>query len=106
MATRTPPKFVPTLTEVVQTGAAPLGAPAADTLPALTQEQLAQRVLQRVELTLDRRLREAVAATIVEHTSALTPLLRERVESVVREVVAEALADELQARQRPDGTNV
>lgn len=105
MATRTPPRFVPTLTEVVQTGPAPL-APAAGTLPQLTQEQLAQRVLQRVELTLDARLREAIAATIVEHTSALTPLLRERVESVVREVVAEALADELQARQRAAGANV
>ncbi len=106
MATRTPPKFVPTLTEVVQTGPAQLAAPAAGTLPALTQEQLAQRVLQRVELTLDRRLREAIAAVIVEHTSALTPLLRERVESVVREVVAEALADELQARRRAAGANV
>jgi hypothetical protein len=105
MATRTPPKFVPTLTEVVQSGLVPL-APAAGTLPALTQEQLAQRVLQRVELTLDRRLREAVAAAIMEHTSALTPVLRERVESVVREVVAEALADELQARQRAAGANV
>jgi len=105
MATRTPPRFVPTLTEVVQSGAAPL-APALGTLPALTQDQLAQRVLQRVELTLDTRLRETIAAAIMEHTSALTPLLRERVESVVREVVAEALADELQARQRAAGANV
>jgi hypothetical protein len=105
MATRTPPRFVPTLTEVVQTGPAPL-APAVGTLPGLTQDQLAQRVLQRVELTLDARLREAIAAAILEHTSALTPLLRERVESVVREVVAEALADELQARQRAAGANV
>ena len=105
MATRTPPRFVPTLTEVVQTGAAPLSA-AAGTLPQLTQEQLAQRVLQRVDLALDARLREAIAAVIVEYASALTPLLRERVEGVVREVVAQALADELQARQRAAGTNV
>ena len=105
MATRTPPRFVPTLTEVVQTGPAPL-VPAVGTLPALTQDQLAQRVLQRVELTLDTRLREAIAAAVMEHASALTPLLRERVEGVVREVVAEALADELQARQRAAGANV
>lgn len=106
MATRMPPRFVPTLTEVVQGAPVPLAPAASAAPPALTEEQLAQRVLQRVELTLDRRLREAVAAVIVEHTSALTPLLRERVEGVVREVVAEALADELQARQRAAGTNV
>ena len=105
MATRTPPRFVPTLTEVVQTGPVPL-APGAGALPALTQEQLAQRVLQRVEATLDSRVREAVAGVVMEHTSALAPLLRERVESVVREVVAEALAEELQARQRAAGGNV
>ena len=105
MATRTPPRFVPTLTEVVQTGPAPLG-PAAGALPPLTQEQLAQRVLQRIDLTLDRRLREGVAAAVMEYTSALAPIVRERVESVVREVVAEALAEELQARQRGDAGNV
>jgi hypothetical protein len=102
MATRTPPRFVPTLTEVVQSGPTPVPG----SLPTLTQEQLAQRVLQRVELTLDRRLREAIAAVIVEHTSALTPLLRERVEGVVREVVAEALSEELLARQRAADPNV
>ena len=105
MATRTPPRFVPTLTEVVQTGPAPL-APTSSAVPPLTQEQLAQRVLQRVESTLDRKLREAVAGVVMEHTSALAPLLRERVESVVREVVAEALAEELQARQRAASANV
>ena len=105
MATRTPPRFVPTLTEVVQTGHAPL-APAPGALPSLSEEQLAHSVLQRVELTLDRRLREAIAAAILEHTSALTPLLRERVEGVVREVVAEARAEELQSRQRAAGPNV
>ena len=81
-------------------------APAPGAVPALSEEQLAHSVLQRVELTLDRRLREAIAAAILEHTSALTPLLRERVEGVVREVVAEALADELQSRQRAAGPNV
>jgi hypothetical protein len=105
MATRTPPSFVPTLTEVVQSGQSPL-APSVGTLPGLTQEQLAQRVLQRVEASLDRRVREAVGSVLMEHTSALAPLLRERVESAVREVVAEALAEELQSRQRAAGANV
>jgi tRNA A37 N6-isopentenylltransferase MiaA len=102
MATnRPPPRFVPTLTEVVHSGPAPL-AP----MSGPSQEQLAQRVLQRVDLMLDRRLREEIATVVLEQTSALVPLLRERLESVVREVVAEAVAEEMQARQRAGGSGV
>lgn len=105
MTARTPPRFVPTLTEVVHTAPA---APAADApvLPPLSQEQLAQRVLRRVDLMLDRRLREALATVIVEQTNALAPLLRERLEAAVREIVADAVAEEMQARQRGGDSNV
>ena len=99
MATRTPPRFVPTLTEVVHTtGPAPLSptGPA----PSLSEEELAHRVLQRVDLVLDRRLREAIGTVILEQTNALAPLLRERLEAVVRQAVSDALAEELHARQR------
>lgn len=108
MASRTPPRFVPTLTEVVQTGPAPL-APAtgaATTLPPALQEQIVQRVLQRVELVLERRVREAIATVVLEQTSALAPLLRDRLQGVIRELVAEAVAEELQARQRGPGSGV
>ena len=101
MANRPPPRFVPTLTEVVHSGPVPL-APT----PGVSPDQLAQRVLQRVDLALDRRLREEIATLVLEQTSALVPLLRERLESVVREVVADALADEMQARQRSGGSGV
>jgi hypothetical protein len=101
MAQRPPPRFVPTLTEVVQTGPAPL----AHAVP-LSQDQIAQRVLQRVDLALDRRVREAIATVVLEQTNALAPLLRERLEVVVREVVAQAVADEMQARQRSAATGV
>lgn len=94
MANRPPPRFVPTLTEVVHSGPVPLSP-----TPGLSQDQLAQRVLQRVDLVLDRRLREEIATVVLEQTGALVPLLRERLESVVREVVAEALAQEMQARE-------
>ena len=97
MATnRTPPRFVPTLTEVVHSGPAPL-APIAT---PVSSEQLAQRVLQRVDLVLDRRVREAIATVVLEQTNLLAPLLRERLDAVVREVVQQALAEEMQARQR------
>lgn len=100
---RPPPRFVPTLTEVVHSGPAPLAPTPA---PGFSQEQLALRVLQRVDLVLDRRVREEIATVILEQTSAIVPLLRERLETVVREVVADALAEEMQARQRSGSSGV
>ena len=92
MANRTPPRFVPTLTEVVRSQGA---APGLTTSPALLQEQLVHRIMQRVELTLERRLREAIATTVLQQTQMLGPLLREEIELVVRESVEQALAEEL-----------
>jgi hypothetical protein len=103
MATRTPPRFVPTLTEVVH-AAHPQQAPAAAPMP--TQEQLTQRVMQRVDLVLDRRVRETIASAVLEQTNALGPVLRARLEEVVRDAVAQALADELKSRQRDGGPGV
>lgn len=97
MATRNPPRYVPTLTEVVK-GGAPSPLPA-----ALSQEQLVHRIMQRVDVTLERRLREAVAAVVLEHTRALGPALRDEIQSTVTEAVAQALADELGAPPRPGG---
>ena len=98
---RPPPRFVPTLTEVVQSGPAPLGP---SVVPPL--DQLAERVLRRVDLVLERRLREEIASVVLEQTAALAPLLRERVEDLVREVVSQAVAEEMQSRQRSGGSNV
>ncbi|HEX7890869.1 MAG TPA: hypothetical protein VF522_16055 [Ramlibacter sp.] len=93
MAGKTPPRYVPTLTEVVHSGPVPL-APA----PGVSQEQLVQRVLQRVELVLDRRVRETLATAILEQTSQLMPLVHERLEGLVRQLVAEAIAEEMGTR--------
>ena len=91
MATRTPPRFVPTLTEVVD-GLQPASALP---MPGFAQEQLVHRIMQRIDLTLDRRLREAIATTVLEQTRMLGPLLREDIEAVVRETVSQALVQEL-----------
>ena len=95
MAGRQPPRYVPTLTEVVKAAAG--GSPAA----SLSQEQLIQRVMQRVDVTLERRLREAIAATVLEQTRAIGPLLREEIEAVVRQTVSQAFSEELEAAERP-----
>lgn len=101
MPNRTPPRYVPTLTEVIKSSAGSVPAPApAGAVPGLSQEQLIHRVMQRVDLTLERRLREAVASVVLEQTRALGPLLRDEIESVVRETVAQAFADEASAAGR------
>jgi hypothetical protein len=56
---------------------------------------LIQRVMQRIDLTLERRLREAIAAKVLEQTRALGPALREEIETVVRQAVAQAFEDEI-----------
>ena len=95
MSNRTPPRFVPTLTEVVK----PTPGPQAADPGELSQEQLVARVMQRVDLTLERRLREAIASTILEQTRSIAPLLRDQIESAVRETVSQAFADEQMAGQ-------
>ena len=95
-APRTPPRYVPTLTEVVQPARAPEDG-AAVSLEQL-QEQVIHRVMQRVDLSLERRLREAIATLVLEHTRNLGPLLREEIELVVRQSVSDAVAQELVGR--------
>ncbi len=99
-----PPRYVPTLTEVVAS------APVADTEPAplmpllgasnareiaALQEQLVHRVMQRVDMSMELRLRNAVATLVLEQTRDLGPMLRKEIETVVRASVVDALADEL-----------
>ena len=131
MPPKTPPRFVPTLTDVVHVpdtarpaghiletaapsvvpqpvAAAPevlsnlapgpvpgAGATAASSLPEGMEEYVVHRIMQRVDLVLDQRLREAIALVVQEQTRSMVPRLREEVESVVRHAVYEAVADEL-----------
>lgn len=100
-----PQRFVPTLTEVVQPAATDVpvaGKPAAAASDAQhLQEQMVHRVMQRVDLTLDRLLRETVGRLVLEHTQALAPSLRDEIEIVVRQSVNNAFEQEL-ASQWPD----
>jgi hypothetical protein len=97
MANRTPPRYVPTLTEVVGSPGEARPAPP----DAISQELVIQRVMQRIDLALERRLREAIAATVLEQTRSIAPMLREEIESMVRETVAQALSEELAGGRRP-----
>ena len=102
-----PPRYVPTLTEVVRPAQASVmekwseapERPAPDLQPL--QEQMVHRVMQRVDLTLDRLLRETVGRVVLEHTQALAPSLRDEIEMVVRLSVNQAFEQEL-TNQLPD----
>lgn len=87
MSPRNPPRFVPTLTEVVRESTTVSTAP-------IAQEDLVRRVMQRVDVVLERRLREAIATVVLEHTREIGPALRGRIEDLVRDAVSQALAEE------------
>ena len=97
-----PPRFVPTLTEIVHPSLAAVQARSLDeeaikafALPAELEAEMVQRVLQRVDLILERRLREAVGQMLLEHTQSLAPRLREEIEKVVRQSVRQAFEQEI-----------
>lgn len=64
----------------------------------VTEEYLVHRLMQRVDLVLDQRLRDAIATVVQQQTRSIVVRLREEVESVVRQAVYEAVADELAHR--------
>ncbi len=104
MSSPVPPRFVPTLTEVVSDQTA-RQAPAATSTPLAvdTQASLVQHIMQQVDLVLERRLREAVSRQVLVQSQVLTPRLREEIESLVRHSVAQALAPP--AGPLPPGSN-
>lgn len=102
-----PPRFVPTLTDVVAPDSLLLREIATQEVnsAALSQleDQMVHRVMQRVNLVLERRLREAVGQLILAHTQALGPRLRDEIEMVVRESVSQAVAQELPLHREQPG---
>ena len=74
---------------------------AARALPEGMEEYIVHRVMQRVDVVLDQRLREAIATVVQEQTRSVLPRLREEIESVVRHAVYEAVADELASGAPP-----
>lgn len=94
---RTPPRFIPTLTEVVEPA-----QHVQNQVPSVSaqdweafQQQMVHRVMQRVDLSFERRLREVVAKLVLEQTQTLAPKLRDAIEAMIRDSVSEAVAQEL-----------
>lgn len=102
------PRQVPTLTEVLQ----PPGAtapPAAPAPPAPAEDEhaeLVRRTLvvlhQRLDATLEPRLRAAIAPAVAAITDALLAEARARIGDMLRDAVRDAVAEELARRGRAD----
>ena len=91
-----------TFAAATSAGMPPVSAPvAARALPEGMEEYMVHRVMQRVDVVLDQRLREAIATVVQEQTRSVLPRLREEIESVVRHAVYEAVADELASGAPP-----
>ena len=84
----------------VPSPAAATPQPPAQRMPNGVEEYMIHRVMQRVDVVLDQRLREAIATVVQEQTRSVLPRLREEIESVVRHAVYEAVADELASGQK------
>lgn len=89
------PRYLPTLTEVVPPpGWVRASAPATPDI-----EEIVQFVMQRVDLVLERRLREEADAMlrtrVVEQLQTLSSGLRQELELVVRQAVSEAMTSQL-----------
>lgn len=80
----------------------PFAAPAQQTgeppaLPALNEEALIHRVMQRVDVQLQERMQASLNRVVAEQMRPLLGLLHQEVEALVRECVSQAVAQELDA---------
>ncbi|MDA7417597.1 hypothetical protein PGB34_14640 [Xenophilus arseniciresistens] len=85
-----------------QDAAPPTAAPSFKALPVREEadafrieEELLHRVLQRMDLSLEERLTDAVSLAVQQQLDAMIPRLRQEVEAVLRQLVVEAMAHEL-----------
>lgn len=87
-------RSLPTLTEVVDT-APPAPRPLPAQVAGIDEEALIERVLQRLELTLDAHVQKVVANALQDQMKELAPRIRQRVDNAVRKAVTQAVAAEV-----------
>ena len=107
---RVAPRFVPTLTEVVQAPAKRVAAPSpvSPAVPpsmsapaAPDSEALAEWIQVEVSESLQRNLHDLIATALVEQIDAVAARLQSDIEPMVRRAVLEAVANEA-ATRTPD----
>ena len=84
-----PLRFVPTLTEIVRPNDF-------ETTDQLEQQQLADRLLQRIMPKVEAQLRNSIQALVQDQLRLLEPRLQQAVELATRQAIAKAVTDELE----------
>ena len=98
---RTPPRFVPTLTTVLEIPAEPAvpepqaAVQATQPDPESTMALPPAAQLSQADLSLEERLSDTVSAAVQHQLDAMVPRLRNEIEAVLRALVIEAMAAEL-----------
>ena len=82
-------RFVPTLTEIVR----PSDFAATE---ILEQQQLTERLLQRIMPKVEAQLRSSLQTLVQEHLRMLEPRLQQAVELAARQAIAKAVIEELE----------
>ena len=104
---RVAPRFVPTLTEVVQAPAKLVAAPSpvSPAVPPPTAstaapdgEALAEWIQVEVSESLQRNLHDLIATALVEQIDAVAARLQSDIEPMVRRAVRDAVANEAATR--------
>lgn len=89
-----PLRVLPTLTEVVR----PDDFAVTD---AMEQQQLAERLFQRILPSVEAQLRITLQTLVQEHLRMLEPRLQQALELAARQAIAKAVADGLDAYAPP-----
>jgi hypothetical protein len=84
-----PLRFVPTLTEIVRPNDF-------DTSDQVEQQQLTDRLLQRIMPKVEAQLRNSIQALVQDQMRLLEPRLQQAVELATRQAIARAVTDELE----------
>lgn len=92
---RTPPRFVPTLTAVIESG------PSEDADTGSIEDRVLQRLLAQIDTDLETRLGDAVAAAVEAQLDVMVPRLRHDMQAALRALVTEAVARELAENPQP-----
>jgi hypothetical protein len=103
---KTPPRFVPTLTQVVPEALRPKVAisekanappdnsvePNVEHISQQLRQQLLVRSRQYIDIELQRRIRETVSQLALEHAHKLYEELQPQLEATIRQVIDDAIA--------------
>ena len=85
---KSPPRFLPTLTEVI-----PPPAAVNSSLPAIDADLLVDNLMQTMLPRLQAQLQESLEQMVQDHVQLLVPRLQQEVEAALRQAIAQLQSD-------------